>query len=142
MSCEGRGARRVSPVCLGIELKEGKVRDLETASPGKHVGRVAANQGTKVIVGGATSSGRHGRLATHLRRCVARCRGYHLNLDAERIERCDDCAVLTKDRFDDLDAARLVLALDDQFVCDVDDDGSPITLHSLARNTLDQRRRV
>ena len=79
----------------------------------------------------------HGRLVAQPPRCSSRCRGFHINLDAERIERCDDCAALTKIRFDDLDAARLVLSLDDQFVCDVDDDGPPITLHSLARNTLE-----
>lgn len=59
-----------------------------------------------------------------------------MNLDEEQIERCDDCAQLNRVAFDDLDAARLVLQLDDQLVCEADE-GPPITLHSLAHKTLD-----
>jgi len=59
----------------------------------------------------------HGRLGSQQPRCSKRCRGFHLNFDAERIERCDDCAALMTKAFDDLDAATLLLSLDDQFVC-------------------------
>lgn len=79
----------------------------------------------------------HGRL-TSRPRCSEDCNGFHVNADAERIERCDACAALMSTRLTDRDAASFVLTIADRFVCE-SEDGEPITLHSCARRTLARR---
>lgn len=60
-----------------------------------------------------------------------------MNADEERIERCDACAALACASFTDLDAAKFVLSIADERVCE-SEHGEVITLHSCARRTLAQ----